>query len=88
MSARKIAKVLTTPADPYEGYANYNLALTLVQLGRCAEAKPYLDSADRLEHDRPEVRSLDRTVHQCLGPAKHHGHGKPPKHPKGQNSQD
>src|SRR5205823_4502121 len=37
------------PTDPYEGYANYNLGYTLLQLGRCADAVTYLQRADRLE---------------------------------------
>ena len=32
------------------------------------EAKPYLDQAKRVESDRSEVKSLDRTIHQCLHP--------------------
>jgi serine/threonine protein kinase len=63
------------PADPYEGYANYNLGYTLLQLGRCAEALPYLQHARRLEPDRSEVDSALASVQQCLAPKpakKHH----------------
>ena len=52
------------PADPAEGYANYNLGYTLVQLGRCSEGQPYLEHAQSLEPDRKEV-------HQALEDAKH-----------------
>jgi hypothetical protein len=69
----------TGPADPVEGYANYNLGFTLLQLGSCTDARTYLDQARRLEPDRHEVdRALD-DVDRCLAPthpAKKHGKGK------------
>jgi TolA-binding protein len=52
------------PADPAEGYANYNLGYTLVQLGRCSEGQTYLERAQTLEPDRKEV-------HKALDEAKH-----------------
>jgi eukaryotic-like serine/threonine-protein kinase len=63
------------PADPYEGFANYNLGYTLLQLGRCADARPYLEHARQLEPDRAEVHSALASVEQCLAPKppkKHH----------------
>jgi tRNA A-37 threonylcarbamoyl transferase component Bud32/tetratricopeptide (TPR) repeat protein len=63
------------PADPYEGFANYNLGYTLLQLGRCADALPYLQHARQLEPDRSEVDSALASVQQCLAPTppkKHH----------------
>ena len=63
------------PADPYEGFANYNLGYTLLQLGRCADALPYLQHARQLEPDRSEVDSALASVQQCLAPKpakKHH----------------
>ena len=63
------------PADPYEGFANYNLGYTLLQLGRCADARPYLQRARQLEPDRSEVNSALASVQQCLAPKppkKHH----------------
>jgi len=52
------------PSDPYEGYANYNLGYTLVQLGRCDEALPYLQAADGLEPGNGDVqRALQRARH-------------------------
>ena len=54
------------PADPAEGYANYNLGYTLVQLGRCSEGQPYLEHAQALEPDRKEVhKALDEAKH-CI----------------------
>jgi serine/threonine-protein kinase len=78
----------TGPADPVEGYANYNLGFTLLQLGSCADARTYLDQARRLEPDRHEVdRALD-DVNRCLAPAhpaKQHGNGKGKGKHKGEN---
>jgi Tfp pilus assembly protein PilF len=49
------------PSDPYEGYANYNLGYTLVQLGQCSQAMTYLQRADRLEPGNHDVHTaLDR----------------------------
>ena len=39
---------------PTEAYANYNLGYTLLQLGRCDEAIPYLKKARKLEPERSE----------------------------------
>jgi len=57
------------PADPAEGYANYNLGYTLLQLGRCSEALPYLQRAQSLEPERAEVSSALAQVDRCLGAA-------------------
>jgi len=48
--------------DVYTAYANYNLGLTLMNLGQCSEAMPYLEVARGLEPDRHEV---DRAIHQA-----------------------
>jgi eukaryotic-like serine/threonine-protein kinase len=54
------------PTDPAEGYANYNLGYTLLQLGRCSEGQPYLEHAQALEPDRKEVhKALDEAKH-CI----------------------
>jgi serine/threonine-protein kinase len=55
----------TGPADPYEGYANYNLGYTLYRLGRCSEAIPYLKRAEHLEPDRTEPRSIRQRAQHC-----------------------
>src|SRR3954471_6704894 len=52
------------PADPAEGYADYNLGSTLVQLRSCSEGRTYLERAQALEPDRKEV-------HKALQEAKH-----------------
>jgi serine/threonine-protein kinase len=55
----------TGPADPYEGYANYNLGFTLYRLGRCPEAVTYLSRAEQLEPDRHEPRQLRKRAERC-----------------------
>jgi serine/threonine-protein kinase len=56
------------PGDLYEGYANYNLGYTLLQLGECKDAKHYLNRAKQLEPDRTEVDSALAAARGC-------GHG-------------
>jgi tetratricopeptide (TPR) repeat protein len=66
------------PADLAEGYANYNLGYTLVQLERCAEGQTYLERAKQLEPDRKEVdQALGRAKH-CLDEQNKAGHKKKP----------
>jgi tetratricopeptide (TPR) repeat protein len=55
----------TGPADPYEGYANYNLGYTLYKLGRCDEAVAYLKRAEKLEPDRSEPRAVRQQAQHC-----------------------
>jgi predicted Zn-dependent protease len=52
------------PADPYEGYANYNLGYALLKLDRCSEAVPYLMRAAMLEPSRSEPRAA---LARCSG---------------------
>jgi serine/threonine protein kinase len=56
----------TGPADPYEGYANYNLGYTLLQLGNCSEGQTYLERAQTLEPDRKEVRKALQEAEHCV----------------------
>jgi hypothetical protein len=53
------------PSDPYEGYANYNLGYTLLQLGRCDEALNYLGVADQLEPGNRDVHKALKSAEQC-----------------------
>jgi eukaryotic-like serine/threonine-protein kinase len=55
----------TGPADPYEGYANYNLGYTLYRLGQCSEAIPYLRRAEQLEPERHEPRDIRKRAQHC-----------------------
>jgi serine/threonine-protein kinase len=53
------------PGDPYEGYANYNLGYSLLQLGRCQEAATYLQRAGALEPGNKDVRHALKAVEHC-----------------------
>ena len=53
------------PGDPYEAYANYNLGYSLLQLGRCSDAIPYLQRADKLEPWRSEPRDALKRAQSC-----------------------
>jgi serine/threonine-protein kinase len=48
------------------GYANYNLGVTLIRLGLCADALPYLEAAKQLEPDRHEVDKALKIARRCL----------------------
>ncbi len=54
------------------GYANYNLGVTLIALGHCSEAMPYLETALQIEPDRPEVADALKSAQHC---GKGHGNG-------------
>jgi eukaryotic-like serine/threonine-protein kinase len=53
------------PRDPYEAYANYNLGYSLLKLGRCSDAIPYLEKADSLEPWRHEPRKALKQAERC-----------------------
>jgi predicted Ser/Thr protein kinase len=55
----------TGPGDPYEGYANYNLGFTLLQLGQCDQALTYLQRADQLEPHNRDVRRAIHAAERC-----------------------
>jgi tetratricopeptide (TPR) repeat protein len=50
---------------PDEGYANYNLGYTLLQLGRCLEAVQYLERAKELEPSRHEPKDALKQAKRC-----------------------
>lgn len=76
---------LLDPANPVTAYANFNLGQTLVKLGQCAAAIPYLKRAQQLEPTRHEVQDAISYAKQCARPAQptnggpsshaHHNHG-------------
>jgi tRNA A-37 threonylcarbamoyl transferase component Bud32 len=53
--------------DINNGYANYNLGIALIRLGRCADAVPYLEAAQQLEPGRREVRDALKIAQRCGG---------------------
>ena len=58
--AQQALRQLQGTGDAYEGYANYDVGRSLVELGRCAEALPYLDRREQLLGRHPDVRKARR----------------------------
>src|ERR671934_61708 len=58
---------LSGVGDPTQAYANYNLGYTLLQLGQCTAAIPYLERARKLEPQRAEPRDALKAAHKCGG---------------------
>jgi TolA-binding protein len=48
-------------------YANYNLGITLIALGRCSDAIPYLNVAKQIEPGRHEVHDALKAARRCGG---------------------
>jgi serine/threonine-protein kinase len=46
-------------------YANYNMGVTLIDLGRCGEALPYLERSRELEPWRHEVHDALKAARRC-----------------------
>jgi tetratricopeptide (TPR) repeat protein len=53
--------------DLTTAYANYNLGFTLIQLGRCDEAMPYLEASLQLQPKRHEVKQAIHDARKCEG---------------------
>jgi tetratricopeptide (TPR) repeat protein len=51
--------------DLTTAYANYNLGLTLIALGQCSEAMPYLEVARQIEPARHEVHDALKAAQKC-----------------------
>jgi serine/threonine-protein kinase len=72
--------------EPQEAYANFNVAASLLGLGRCEEALPYLDRSQQLQGQRDEIDAARRQATECIAatsaPSKHE---KPPKHARGKH---
>jgi serine/threonine-protein kinase len=63
---RAYAALGTVPAsDLYHGYVNYDVGAALTRLGRCPEAVPYLQRADRLEPHTKAVAQMLKLAHRC-----------------------
>jgi tetratricopeptide (TPR) repeat protein len=71
---------LLDPANPVTAYANFNLGQTLVKLGQCAAAIPYLQRAQQLEPARHEVQDAIGYATQCARPTTPPTNGEPPSH--------
>jgi hypothetical protein len=56
--------VLNNTGDRYEAYANFNVGKSLAELGRCAEALPYLERRQALGPPDPQVPAA---IRQCGG---------------------
>jgi tetratricopeptide (TPR) repeat protein len=62
-----VAALAGQSSDLNDGYANYNLGVTLIHLGRCQEAMRPLEAAKQLEPDRHEVDDALRQARHCGG---------------------
>ncbi len=51
--------------DVYTAYANYNLGVTLMNLGQCGEAIPYLETSRALQPKRHEVEQALHQARKC-----------------------
>ena len=51
--------------DLAEAYAAYNLGYTLLQLGRCSEAVPYLEESRAIQPKRREVKDALKQARKC-----------------------
>ena len=58
--SQRALEQLAGTGDTYEGYANYNVGRSLVELDRCDEALPYLDRREQLLGPHPEVTAARR----------------------------
>ena len=52
-----------------EAYTDYNLGYTLMQLGQCSAAVPYLERSKQLQRGRHEVEDALKQAHHCGGDA-------------------
>lgn len=58
--AQRALQQLAGTGQTYEGYANYNVGRSLVELDRCDEALPYLDRREQLLGAHPDVTAARR----------------------------
>lgn len=64
---RAVRELQGHTSDVVDGWANYNLGVTLLALGRCADAVGPLQAAQQLEPDRHEVDVALRFAERCSG---------------------
>jgi hypothetical protein len=53
LAQRALARLRGT-ADIYEGYANYNVGRSLIELGNCEAGLPYIDASEQIQGSRSE----------------------------------
>ena len=53
LAQRALARLRGT-ADIYEGYANYNVGRSLIELGNCEAGLPYIDASEQIQGTRSE----------------------------------
>jgi serine/threonine protein kinase len=53
--AQQALQTLSGTGELYEAYANYNVGRSLIELGRCEEGLPYIDTSMRLQGQRREL---------------------------------
>jgi tetratricopeptide (TPR) repeat protein len=63
--AQRAQRALSGSGDVYEAYANFNVGYALLQLGRCDEAIGYLETAKKLEPQRPEPKDAAKQARDC-----------------------
>ena len=56
---------LSNPTNPVTFYANFNLGQTLVQLGHCSSALPYLTRAAALQPTNRQANDALTYAHEC-----------------------
>ena len=52
--AQQALSQLEGSGETYEGYANYNVGRSLIELGNCAEGLPHIDRSEQIQGSRPE----------------------------------
>jgi hypothetical protein len=62
---RRAVAGLIDPTNPVTAYANFNLGQTLVRLGDCGAALPFLERAEQLEPTRAVVGAAIAYAQQC-----------------------
>jgi eukaryotic-like serine/threonine-protein kinase len=61
LAQRALARLQGT-GDVYEGYANYNVGRSLIELGNCEQGLQYIDRSEQIQGSRPE---FDQARAQC-----------------------
>jgi tetratricopeptide (TPR) repeat protein len=63
--AQRAVAALQGSGELYEAYANYNVGKSLLELGRCAEAIPYLDRSEQIQGEREEITRDRAAARDC-----------------------